>query len=145
MEDLLKEKIETLYKNYCDLKQIGENKAKQLEENKDKIKSGTLEDLESKVELYQNFYIDYMLIVEDSRIVFNKLFILIDLFKTSCKGVLLEEIADFYEKNRHFCQNEMFIIKNGNVEEKEEGSLQKKRDAFLKSDFLSKLIEKNNV
>jgi len=145
MEEALKERITVLYKNYSDLKKIGEDKQAELESNKEQIKSGTLEDLEAKATHYQNSYIDFMLIIEDSKITFNKLFILIDLYKVLCKGSLPEDIADFYEKNRHFCQSEMFIIKNGNVEEKEEGSLQKKRDAFLKSDFLSKLIQQNNV
>lgn len=145
MEELLKDRIVALFTNYQDLKKISEDKQRDITSNKEQIKNGTMEDLESRLTSYQDTYIDFMLIVEDSKIVFNKLFTLIDTFKVMCKSSLPEDIADFYEKNRHFCSTEMFIIKNGNLEEKEEGSLQKKRDAFMKSDFLSKLIQKNNV
>lgn len=145
MEELFKERIITIYNNYNDLKTIVEQKQKELEESKKKIQEIAGNSIEEKVEFYQNFYIDLMLMITDSKIIFNKLFILIDLYKVLCKESLPEEIINFYDKNRHFYQSELFIMKDGNVLEKEKGSLQKQREAFLKSDFLSKLIEKTNV
>lgn len=145
MEDLLVDRIVSLHKDYHDLKRIGENKQKELEELKSNFGEKNIDSLEKRVEFYQNFYIDLMLVVGDSKITFNKLFTLIDLFKVICRRPLPDDIIEFYEKNRHFCQNEIFIIKDGEIVEKEEGSLQKQREIFLKSDFLSKLIAKTDV
>ena len=145
MEDLLLDKIVILHKNYSDLKRISDEKQEELSKIRSDFGNKDVESLEKRVEFYQNFYIDLMLVVSDSKITFNKLFTLIDLFKVICRKPLPDDIIEFYEKNRHFCQNEIFIIKDGEIVEKEEGSLQKQRELFLKSDFLSKLIAKTDV
>lgn len=145
MEDLLLDKIVSLHKNYCDLKKIGDDKQEELSKIKTNFGNKDVNSIEERVEFYQNFYIDLMLIVSDSKITFNKLFTLMDLFKVICRKPLPDDMIEFYEKNRHFCQNEIFIVKDGEIVEKEEGSLQKQRELFLKSDFLSKLIQKTDV
>lgn len=145
MEDLLLDKIVVLHKNYFDLKKISDEKQEELNKIRADFGNKDVESLEKRVEFYQNFYIDLMLVISDSKITFNKLFTLIDLFKVICRKPLPDDIIEFYEKNRHFCQNEIFIIKDGEIVEKEEGSLQKQRELFLKSDFLSKLIAKTDV
>lgn len=150
MKEFLKEKIELNYKNYCDLEKIIEQKKIDLRETKERfskeledgVKNDDVSKVEERIKYYQDFYIDYTLLVNEHKIIFNKLFFTIEFYKELNYDGLSEEIVEFYEKNRMFAPREIFVIKDGNVSEREEGLLEKERKNFLESDFYKTIISK---
>lgn len=141
MEDILLAKIESIYKEYKDLDVIIQEKRKSLEEKRLKLREDTNgSDLQEKVDFYQQVNVDLILFTNDLKIKFDKLFFLIDLFKDLLYEGLPKEIVDFYNLYKPYSPSEIFILKDGNLIEKEEGSLDKAREEFIKNnDFIKQL------
>lgn len=140
MKEILRNKILLNFKNFSDLEEIIEEKKNDLQKEKEELKSGKVDNLEEKVNFFQDFYVNYTLLVNDSRVIFTRLFFMIDLYKEMNYNDLPENVVEFYNKNRIFVPKETFFIKNGKVAEIEEGSLQKERENFLNSDFFKTLL-----
>lgn len=141
MEEFLKNKIDNLYHSFSTLNTKAEEKGAEVKKFKDNIKE--TQDLKKSIEDFSNLSADFTLISRDSQIIFMELFTLIKLYKElESQGFkeLENEIKDFYKKFEVFQPKTIFIVKNGNIEEKEEGSLQKERDRFKQSDYIKSLI-----
>ena len=145
MKELLEGRIKQDFSDYIDLEAIIKEKQKELEKNKSDIVSGAagnVDDIEKRIKFYQNFYIDLTLFMSDLKVIFSRLFFNIDLHKDLNYDGLPTEIVEFYNANRTFAPRQMFVVKDGKISEKEEGSLEKERQNFLQSDFLKGLIDK---
>ena len=139
MKDLLKEKIELEYKNLLDLDLIVKNKSKEVENSKNSILSSEEDDIEKISKLYSDKYVDLVLFGKDLRVLFERVHVYISLFKELGYSGLSEDIINFYNQSSNNAPKQIFYIKDGNLLEKEEGSLQKERELFMNSDFMKSI------
>ncbi len=138
MENLLKNRIISLHKDFLELVEISKNKNEELQKQKKDLYTKT--NLEESIKDFSNLATDFTLISRDSQIIFTELFNYIKLYKELNFEALPEDVIEFYNKNEVFFPKTLFVVKEGGIVEKEEGSLERERDKFLKSDYLKNLI-----
>lgn len=138
MDKLIKNRIISLHKDFLELSEIAKNKNKELQEYKKDLYTKT--NLEESIKTFSDMATDFTLISRDSQIIFTELFNMVKLYNDLNLEPLSEEIIEFYNKNESFFPKTLFIVKEGGIVEKVQGSLEKERDKFLKSDYLKNLI-----
>lgn len=149
MKDQIKTKILNNYNNYLELEKILKDKQENLKSKQEDIRkelenSKDENQMQKIIEFHQDKYINFNFLVNDSQITFVRLFNLIDLFKELGYEDLPEEVAHFYESQKSFSPREVFIIKNGELLERETGLLEKARKNFLESDYFKSLMKNSN-
>lgn len=141
MQSVLKNRIVKLYEDFTELTGISRTKDKELTSYKKNF--GKSMDIEKSVEEFSNLVSDFTLITRDCQLIFTELIILIRLYKDLNFNDMPKEVLEFYGKNEIHFPKTLFVVKEGGIVEKEEGSLQAERDKFLKSDYLKNLINSN--
>lgn len=141
MENLLRDKIVNLHKDFLDFNIVIEGKNKEIQDyKKDFSKSLNVED---SVEIFSNLVADFTLLSRDTQIIFTELFSMIKLYNDLNFETLPNNIIEFYNNNLKFLPKKLFVSKDGGIVEKEEGTLKAERERFLKSDYLKSLINAN--
>lgn len=140
MEQVFLQEITDLFNLHKEFKTLVDKKQKHIVKSKEDLLSLTdtpsPEELEN---LYTNYYVDLMLFNADLQLISAKLGYYIELYiKLSFKG-LPEDILEFYNNHLKVFPKQNFVIKNENLEEREEGLLEEKRKNFLNSDFYKSL------
>jgi len=142
MEKLLKNKIINLYKDFLDLSSITKIKNEDIQKYKKELNLDF--NLKENVEKFSNMVADFTLMSRDAQIIFTELFNIVKLYRDLNLEALPEDIIEFYSKNEIYFPKTLFVIKEDGLVEKEEGSLQRERDKFMKSDYLKNLINTKN-
>lgn len=145
MKEFLTKKIEDNYREYIDLATIIKEKTESLETKRLKIKDNENTDLQEKVNFFKEASVDLVLFTTDQKIKFDRIFFLISLYNELGYEGLSEEIVVFYKTYRMYAPIEIFIVKDGNLIEKEDGSLEKARESFEKNnEFMKQLLNSGN-
>lgn len=140
MKEILLDNIKSDLERYNTIDIVINQKAEDIQKRKD---SPDLENtsVDEKIKLAQEANIDLIFFASDQRLIFNRLFFSIDLYLQVYKEIP-KEAQDFYSKYKIFNAKEMFVIKDGNVIEKEDGALQKAREDYVNNNpFLKSLID----
>lgn len=139
MQKEIKDIIEREYRNLVDLDIIVRQKSEEVNKNKLSILESDVEDIEEISKLYSDKYVDLVLFGRDLKTIFDRIHYTISLYNELGYSGLSEEVVKFYNDSSMNSPKQIFFIKDGKLMEKEEGSLQKERDLFLKSDFMKNL------
>lgn len=141
MKEFLEKKIVSTHQEYTDLDAIIKEKNVELEAKRLKIKDGGGENLEEKIEFIKEANVDLFLFSTDLKVKFDRLFFLINLYNELGYEGLPESVLTFYKTYKAYSPTEIFIIKDGNLLEKEEGSLEKARQSFIdNNEFMKQLL-----
>lgn len=137
MKQQLLEKIQDIFQSQADFNTIFLEKKSEVEKQKEKLTTisdldtaPTYEDIES---FYLNSYVDLVVYSQDLQILFFKFGNYCDLYKELYLEELPEEMKELYRAYKSVTKN-TFVMKNGNLSEVEEGSLEERRQEFINGD-----------
>lgn len=142
MKEQFLEKIQELFPFYTDYYAIFLQKQKELEGMKQKLESR--EDIPTPEELEDYALgnnIDMVLFTQDLQFIYTRLVYYMDLYIELFQEELPLEMQDLYKTYKAFYPKINFIMREGNLVEKEEGTLEAKRQEFLNSDTYKQLIK----
>lgn len=145
MREILLEKITQLQQSYIDFDKIYRDKDTRVKEQKAKLSNITsVENIPSYDEIeefYINSYVDLIAYSQDLQLLFMRFGHYCDLFVEVTSEEVPAQFTELYKVYKSLIRP-TFVMKNGNLSEVEEGSLDKKREEFLNGEIYQNLKKK---
>jgi len=139
----LKQKINSLYKEYKEFDEIVKEKNKAVTEKKSTVKEMVEgKSVEQVQDVLIHLYVDTLLYNKDLQILFFKLVSNIETYLEFSKDDLDKEVSDFYQSMKTWAPKRVFMLEKGEIVETEVGIQEKARKEFLESDFFKGFSEK---
>jgi hypothetical protein len=141
--DKLREKINSLYKEYKEFDTVVKEKNKEITNKKTTIKEMVEnKSIEEVQEVLIHLYVDTLLYNKDLQILFFKLVCNIESYLEFSTDSLDKEVLDFYQSMKTWIPKRLFMLEKEEIVETEIGVLEKARKEFLQSDFFKEFLEK---
>lgn len=142
MKEQLLEKIQELFPFYTNYYEIFLQKQKELSQLKKKLEAREdIPDPEEVEELVVGNNVDMILFTQDLQFIYTRLVYYMDLYIEIFQEDLPSEMQELYKTYKAFYPKINFIMKDGNLVEKEEGTLEAKRQEFLNSETYKQLTK----
>jgi hypothetical protein len=139
----LKQKINSLYKEYKEFDEIVKEKNKAVTEKKSTVKEMVEgKSVEEVQDVLVHLYVDTLLYNKDLQILFFKLVSNIETYLEFSKDDLDKEVSDFYQSMKTWAPKRVFMVEKGQIVETEVGLQEKSRKEFLESDFFKGFLDK---
>jgi hypothetical protein len=139
----LKQKINSLYKEYQEFDEIVKQKNKAVTDKKatvkDMVEGKSVEEVQ---DVLVHLYVDTLLYNKDLQILFFKLVSNIETYLEFSKDDLDKDVSDFYHSMKTWSPKRVFMVEKGEIVETEVGLQEKSRKEFLESDFFKGFLDK---